>query len=151
MANPSALETLVELAKREVDSAAERLAAALAAAREAEQKLDMLLHYRSDYAKRCQGVLASGMSVAAYGNYLVFMQKLDHAIAGQREIVRDCKKRIDESHADWLACEQKKISFGTIASRARDERLRKEARRDQKLNDEHAARLALAKRKTTGI
>lgn len=150
MANPSSLETLVDLASREADSAAERLGAVLRAGEEAEQKLGMLQQYRLDYAERCQANLTAGLSAASYSNYRVFMQKLDQAIAGQQELVRECHKRIEEARAAWSASEQKKMSFGTLASRARSQALQKEARREQKLSDEHASRQAFSKRKLSG-
>lgn len=151
MANHSALNTLVNVATRESEAAAEQLGAAIRAGEEAEQKLAMLLQYRDDYADRCQSSLATGLSAAAYCNYQKFMQKLDHAISGQREIVCDAKERIEQMHAAWIASEQKRMSFGTLASRAHNETLRKEARRDQKLSDEHAARQTLQKRKTSRV
>lgn len=151
MANPSSLETLVDLASREADEAAERLGTALRVAEEAEQKLNMLQQYRIDYAERCQANLATGLSAAAYNNFRIFMQKLDHAISGQQEIVNECKRCVEEAQAAWIASEQKKMSFGTLASRAQSQALLKEARRDQKLSDEHAARQALSKRKLSGI
>lgn len=151
MANQSALNTLVEVAAREAETAAEHLGAALRAGEEAELKLNMLLQYREDYAARCQANLATGLSAAAYSNYRMFMQKLDHAIGGQQEIVREAKDRIERAHAAWVASEQKRMSFGTLANRAHHETLRKEARRDQKLSDEHAARQTLHKRKTSRV
>lgn len=151
MPSPSPLDTLLDLAAREADSAAQLLGAALRAGKEAEQKLGMLQQYRIDYAARCQASLAAGLSAAAYSNFRMFMQKLDHAISGQEEIVRECKKRIEEAQAALIASEQKKISFGTLASRAQSQARIKQARRDQKQSDEHAARQALAKRKLSGI
>lgn len=150
MANPAAINTLVELASREVDAASEQLGSALAAGEEAEQKLNMLLQYRSDYASRCQANLETGLSAAAYSNFCSFMQKLDHAINGQQEIVRESKQRIEQAYAAWVSSEQKKMSFGTLANRVQNEALRKESRRDQKLSDEHAARQALRKHKRGG-
>ncbi|HSJ80595.1 MAG TPA: flagellar FliJ family protein, partial [Thiobacillus sp.] len=46
----------------------------------------------------------------------------------------------------WQACEQKKMSFVTLAGRASKESARRELWLDQKQNDEHAARTALYKR-----
>ena len=150
MANPASIETLLELANREADEASERLGAALRAATEADDKFNMLVQYRNDYAERCQANLENGLSSSTYSNYRSFMLKLDQAISGQLEVVRSCRKRSDDAHAFLMACEQKKMSYGKLASRAHAEVQRKEARRDQKLNDEHASRL-MFKRKHSGI
>ena len=146
MANPSALDTLIDLANKETDAAAKLLGAMLHAGEEADQKLDLLMQYRDDYAARCQSNLATGISTTHFNNFQAFMQKLDHAIAGQQKVVSDAKQRIAQARSAWQACEQKKMSFVTLADRASKESARRELWLDQKQNDEHAARSALYKR-----
>lgn len=145
MASPSALNTLIDLANKEADEAAKQLGAALRASEETVQKLDLLLQYRDDYALRCQSNMASGISTTHFNNFQVFMQKLEHAIAGQQKVVSDAQHRAEQARAVWLACEQKKMSFVTLADRASKEGARRESWRDQKQNDEHAARRSLHK------
>jgi flagellar FliJ protein len=146
MATPSALNTLIELANKDTDEAAKLLGAALRAGEEAKQKLDLLMQYRDDYAARCQADLTAGISTTHFNNFQVFMQKLDYAIAGQQKVVDDAMQRVAQARAAWQACEQKKMSFVTLADRASKEDARRELWRDQKQNDEHAARRALHKR-----
>jgi len=145
MATPSALHTLIDLANKEADETAKRLGIALRAGEEAEQKLELLTQYRDDYAARCQTTLSTGISTTQLHNFQLFMQKLEHAIAGQQKVVADAKQKIAQARAVWQACEQKKMSFVTLAERANKEQLRRELWRDQKQNDEHAARRALHK------
>ena len=146
MATPSALNTLIDLAHKETDEAAKQLGVALRAGDEAAQKLDLLLQYRNDYAERCQSNLSTGISTTHFNNFQVFMQKLDHAISGQQKVVSDTQQRIAQARAAWQACEQKKMSFVTLAERANKEQARRELWRDQKQNDEHAARRSQHKR-----
>lgn len=146
MATSSALHTLIDLAHKETDEAAKRLGAALRAGDEAEQKLDLLRQYRNDYADRCQTNLAAGISTTHFNNFQLFMQKLDQAISGQQKVVDDARERIAQARALWQACEQKKMSFVTLAERANKEQSRRELWRDQKQNDEYAARRSLPKR-----
>jgi len=146
MAAPSALNTLIELANKDTDEAAKLLGAALRAGEDATQKLDLLMQYRDDYAARCQADLTTGISTTHFNNFQVFMQKLDHAIAGQQKVVSDAMHRVTQARMAWQACEQKKMSFVTLAGRASKEDARRELWRDQKQNDEHAARSALHKR-----
>ena len=94
MATPSALNTLIDLAHKESDEAAKRLAATLRASEEAGQKLELLLQYRNDYAARCEADMASGISTTQLHNFQVFMQKLDTAIAGQQKVVDDARQRV---------------------------------------------------------
>lgn len=140
MATSSVLHTLIDLANKETDEAAKQLGIALSVIEEAEQKLDLLQQYRNDYAERCQSNLASGISTTQFNNFQVFMQKLDHAISGQQKVVSDANERATQARAAWLACEQKKMSFVTLSDRANKKEVRRELWRDQKQNDEHAAR-----------
>lgn len=146
MASLSALNTLIDLANKESDEAAGQLGGALRVSEEAEQKLELLLQYRDDYANRWQTNMANGISTAQFNNFQVFMGKLDHAIAGQLKVVSDAKDRTQAMRAAWLSCEQKKLSFVTLAGRANKENARRENWRDQKQNDEHAARRVQHKR-----
>ena len=149
MAAPSALDTLIDLATKETDEAAKRLAAALRAGEEAREKLALLTQYRDDYSARCQADLAGGLSTTQLHNYQVFMQKLDYAISGQQKVVDAAQAQIAAARTSWQACQQKKMSFVTLAGRAKKEETRRELWRDQKQNDEHAARRVLVKRTPT--
>lgn len=149
MPSQSTLATLLELANQACDEAAKRLGVVLRTSEEANQKLDLLLQYRNDYALRCQSNLANGISTTHFHNFQVFMQKLDHAIAGQQKVVSDAKERTEQARAAWLSSEQKKMSFTTLADRANKEIAHRELWRDQKQNDEHAARCTQHKRNRT--
>jgi flagellar FliJ protein len=146
MANRSALDTLIELAQRGSDDAAKRLGAALRAAEETEQKLTMLLGYRDDYAGRLDQAQLAGITPMAYRNFVAFMDKLDNAIKGQREVVKHAHHKSALEKTAWQACERKRLSYRTLSERAAAEALRVENKRDQKQMDEHAARQAYYKR-----
>jgi flagellar FliJ protein len=140
MANPSALETLIELAQRDSDDAARRLGAALKAVEDAEQKLKMLLGYRDDYGTRLEQAQAAGITPQAYHNFVAFVAKLDNAINGQREVLKHAEYKSTVEKTAWQASERKRLSYRTLSERAAAEALQLENRRDQKAMDDHAAR-----------
>lgn len=146
MALPSAIDTLRELASKETDEAAMRLGRAIAAADEAAKKRVLLVQYRNEYGGRLQEKLAAGLTAMECRNFQLFLVKLDDAIAGQQQVVRDAQRRIDQERSSWQASERKRMSYGTLATRALKERQRKESRHDQKQTDEHAARRLLYER-----
>lgn len=146
MANRSALTTLIELAQRDSDEAAKRLGVALKAADETEQKLTMLLGYRDDYALKLDAAQVKGITPMAYRNFVAFMDKLDQAVRGQREVVKHAQHKSAMEKAAWQASERKRLSYRTLNERAATEALKLENKRDQKLMDEHAARQAYYKR-----
>ena len=146
MANPSALETLIELATTETEDAAKRLGLAVKAAADTESKLALLQGYRAEYAVRFQASLATGLTAMGYRNYQLFMDKLDLAVASQQNVVAEAKKRVEERRLAWQAGERKRMSYGTLANRAQQEEAARSNKRDQKAMDEHAARQHLFKR-----
>jgi len=146
MAHPSALQTLIELAQRESDAAARRLGVALQAVDEAGQKLEMLLGYRDDYARKLDEAQVSGITPFSYHNFVAFVAKLDNAIGGQREVLKHAEYRRDVEKSAWQESERKRLSYRTLTERAAQEALKVENKRDQKAMDEHAARSAHYKR-----
>jgi flagellar FliJ protein len=146
MATPSALDTLIDLATKETDEATKRLGRAVRVSEEAQQKLAILQQYRDDYAARFQDTLTAGLTALSYRNFQLFLEKIDVAIEGQENVVRSSQQRVAESRLAWQACERKRMSYNTLATRARDKELKKENKRDQKTMDEHAARMFFYKR-----
>ncbi len=146
MATQSALTTLIDLAQRATDEAAKRLGAALKAVEEGEQKLTMLLGYRDDYALRLDAAQVAGITPMAYRNFVAFMDKLDIAINGQREVIKHAQHKSAMEKTAWQASERKRLSYRTLSERAATEALRLENKLDQKQMDEHAARQAYYKR-----
>lgn len=139
----SPLDTLIDLATKDVEEAAQNLGAAIRTGEEAQQKLALLLQYRDDYAARAQSGCIAGINAMEYRNIQAFLSKLDSAITGQQEIAHSAKNRITERKVTWQECERKRMSYGTLADRAKKEKIRTELRRDQKMMDEHAARRTL--------
>lgn len=146
MAKQTALETLIELAQRETDDAAKRLGAALKAVEESEQKLQMLLGYRDDYASKLDAAQLAGITPMAYRNFVAFMDKLDNAINGQREVIKHAQHKSSMEKTAWQASERKRLSYRTLNERAAITALKLENKLDQKQMDEHAARQAYHKR-----
>ena len=146
MASSSALETLIELATSATDEAAKRLGHAIRATDKAEKKLALLQQYRDDYTARFQAKMGQGVSPMTYRNFQAFIEKLDAAIVGQQQLVQEAENGVVREKGAWQANERKRMSYDTLASRALKEEQQRDNKRDQKLNDEHAARQGQFKR-----
>jgi flagellar FliJ protein len=142
MASQSQLDTLIELARIASDEAAKRLGVALRATQETEDKLQMLHGYREDYAQRFEASMAAGMTPMAYRNFQAFLDKLDTAVKGQKEVSLQARQRSERERNNWQDSERKRMSYTTLSNRAQQQAQQVEAKRDQKLMDEHAARQA---------
>jgi flagellar FliJ protein len=146
MTNPSALDTLIELASTATDKAAKKLGFAIRASDDAAQKLALLTQYRDEYAARFQAGMVGGLTASEYRNFRQFIDKLDSAIDGQNEVVRQARKRVEAERSAWQETERKRLSYGTLATRAQQQEQLQQNKREQKETDEHAARSAYAKR-----
>lgn len=146
MATPSALETLIELATSATDEAAKRLGRAIQATDKAEKKLALLEQYRNDYTARFEVRMAQGVSPMNYRNFQAFIEKLDEAIVGQKLLVQEAENGVVREKGAWQDSERKRMSYDTLANRALKAEQTRDNKRDQKLNDEHAARQGQFKR-----
>lgn len=140
MAQLSALETLIDLAQKDSDAAARRLGAANKLVEEAEQKLEMLVGYRDEYARKLDAAQVAGITPFAYHNFVAFIGKLDNALNGQREVLKHARFKAETERKTLQESERKRLSYRTLNERAASEALKVQNKRDQKLMDDHAAR-----------
>lgn len=142
MVQPSSLKNLVDLAQKKSDSASQNLATLNVNEQNAEHKLRLLLSYRDDYYARFQKSAADGVDQIAWRNFHAFMSKLDEAIAEQRTAVTNSKNDV-RSGQGALQAEQRRLkSFGTLVQRGERAEATRSARREQREQDEHAAKLS---------
>jgi flagellar FliJ protein len=113
---------------------------------DARQKHTLLSSYRDEYVNRFQQTMANGFTPLAYRNYQNFMDKLDTAIRGQEQILRDAETRAGAERDTWRESERKRISYDALKTRAERVAEKNEAKREQKQSDEAAARKFLYKR-----
>ena len=147
MAQLSALDTLIDLAQKDSDAAAKRLGAANKLVEEAEQKLEMLVGYRDEYARKLDAAQVAGITPFAYHNFVAFIGKLDNALNGQREVLKHARFKADTERKTLQESERKRLSYRTLNERAASEALRVQNKRDQKQMDDHAARGARYKQR----
>jgi flagellar FliJ protein len=136
----SPISTMIEIAVKNSDDAAKRLGKAIKAHEETEKQLSLLSQYRKDYESRFQDNAAKGISTAQYLNFQAFISKLDGAVEGQKQVVRDAEYRIKKAREQWQESEKTRLSYNTLNNRAMTVRQKQEAKLEQKQTDELAAR-----------
>lgn len=135
------LDTLSELARERAEEATRRLGVLNTALLNARQQLDMLAEYRHDYLARLQQAMCSGMSASDCQNYQRFIGTLDDAMAQQRHVVAQSEAELEAGRIDWQQAKRKQNSFEALTARAQRARDAVEQRREQRGNDEFAARM----------
>ena len=134
------LDTLQELARKDVDEAATALATANQRLQQARDQLALLQSYRQDYLDKLSRQLAAGLDAKAYQNFQRFMRMLDQAIAGQQDVVRAAEQQAELCLAAWRESHKKQRSYEVLSERSQDKARRIESKKEQKLMDEHAMR-----------
>jgi flagellar FliJ protein len=142
MQKPHALTLLQELCQRRADISARELGMLLEQCGEAEQKLHQLVAWRSDYQNRLGHSVHGGIGGSALLNFHAFLNNLDRTIDQQSATIAGIRQRIDNVRRQWQAQRRKKGSYEIIDRRIEEDARRQDERRQQRLQDEFAARTA---------
>ena len=140
MAKPFSLQTVLELMQLRADEATRQLARLIANERDAKSKLDMLAQYRDEYATRFKQAAQSGITQREWHNYQEFLNRLDEAIAAQQQMVAVQAKNTAAGQALWQQQRKKLKAIDTLSERHYSSENVLEQKREQKTQDEYAAR-----------
>ena len=141
MASRLPLGTLIELASTSLDESARDLGESNSRRETVKQQLDMLLDYRQDYLDKLQTAMQTGLAAADCHNYQRFINTLDNAIAQQKNLLLHAEQQLSACRERWQLAKRKLSSFETLQTREQRAQASIDARREQRNNDEHSARL----------
>lgn len=142
MATSSSLKILLDLAQQRADTAAKELGRLNLQQQEAEKKLNLLLQYRHSYQVHFQAAMENGAGHVEWTNFMAFMNKLDAAIAEQRQVVLYAQKKRSVSADAFLSCQRKLKSYATLTQRQQIQEDHAQMRFEQKLQDEFSLNAA---------
>ena len=138
--------TLIDVAQRKTDSAAIKVGQLNARLSASDQKHGVLLNYRDEYRARLETAVTRGAAVADMRNFRAFLDKLDEAVKQQENEVGFWRDQIDNARSQWHGEQRSLSSFNTISARRDALETRAQARREQKQQDEFAARAVRGQR-----
>jgi flagellar FliJ protein len=141
MAKHFPIQTLIGLAKDDVDAAAQRLGRAQRERNDVQAQLDALVQYRDEYHSRFTASAQGGMPAGNMRNFQAFIDTLDAAIEQQRNLLNAATARVEAAKPDWQRQKQKLGSYEVLQARGEAAQAKTVARREQRDADEHAARI----------
>ena len=141
MTKQTALQTLIGLAQDDVDAATQRLGRVQRERSEVEAQLNSLVEYRDEYHRRFTETAQAGMAAGNVRNFQAFIDTLDAAIEQQHQLLATATARVEAAKPEWQRSKQKLGSYEVLQSRQDEVQARKDARREQRDADEHAARV----------
>ena len=137
---PFSLQTLLDLSQLRMDEAGKRLSQLLANEQEAGARVLLLQQYRAEYQERFVAAAKQGIGRDAMNNFQSFLARLDEAIAQAQALVEQSKQRTAVGQRDWMDQRVQVKAYDTLSSRHLQRENKIATRREQKLQDEHAAR-----------
>ncbi|WP_313159903.1 flagellar export protein FliJ, partial [Mixta calida] len=119
MAKPnSAMETLRDLAQKEVEDAAIRLGTMRRAQQQADEQLNMLLNYQDEYRNKLNDNMSTGIASSRWTNYHQFIQTLEKAIEQHRHQLAQCNQKVEQALDVWRNKQQRLHAWETLQARS---------------------------------
>lgn len=146
MSATSQLGMLSDLARDARDQASQLLAGERQNEHQVAAQLKSLKSYRLEYAERLQQAMRDGIDPASMHNYQQFLASLDAALQRARQALEAQQQRVQQSQHQWQHEQQRLAAFDTLITRRDADQQRQDARREQRINDELAARRLLRQR-----
>ena len=143
MAKPFPLQPLLHLAKQKNESAINNLGKLNQQQQSALAKLATLQQFRVDYQDKFQEAVKIGMSPTDLRNFQDFIYRLDQAIKQQQGVIELTTHSVNAGRTELNEAQRKMQSFDTLAQRHLDAEKTREAKIEQKLQDEYSGRFAI--------
>ncbi|MCT4702174.1 flagella biosynthesis chaperone FliJ [Enterobacteriaceae bacterium H20N1] len=145
MSQSTALDTLHDLAEKEVENAAVRLGEMRKGFQQAEEQLNMLINYQFEYSTNLNDSMSQGIASTRWQNYQQFIQTLEKAIDQHRQQLNAWTNKVNQALNFWQEKQKRLQAWQTLRERKAAETLLAENRLDQKQMDEYAQRATLRK------
>ncbi len=145
MTKPFSLQSLVDLAQHQNESATNKLGQLNRQQQSAQSKLEMLQQYRKDYQARLQASTQNGINPAELRNFQEFINNLDQAINQQLKLVTQSQVSTKAGRGEFNTAQRKLKSLDVLQQRHIETQKIAAAKSEQTALDEHTGRSATYK------
>ncbi len=136
MKQSTKLQPIANIRKQQEHNAGRLHGEALQEREQKKKQLDELMNYRDEYIKGFESVGKSGLSAIQAQEYRLFINRLDEAIAQQRQFVENEQNKCEASQQEWLHKRSKsKIINKVVENRQQLEHLQKEQAEQKELEN----------------
>jgi flagellar FliJ protein len=141
MADPFRLQPLLDLTDHRLEAATLELQRLRARLEQEQARHAQLQGFDAEYRAGLQSALRAGLEADRLRDYRAFLDKLSRALAAQAEEVARSRRIWEEGLARWQELKQRQQALTVLKGRHTAEQARREARVEQKQQDEFARRL----------
>ncbi len=103
-------------------------------------QIEHLTHYRQEYLEKFSTLGDAGMNIHQLQEFRAFVQKLDAAIAGQKQSLQAVEDELLKKRKIWLQANQKTQSLQKVQDTALRAEQAQVEKQEQKEQDERASR-----------
>lgn len=140
MVKQTQLEMLIEFQEDKVEKALAAVAERQQALNQANEQMNVLLSYRTEYEQRFVTQTQTGIQAAQLHNFQAFITKLHHAIDQQTQVIKTFEAQLAEKQQLWLSEKNQLKAYEKLREREILLQQKKENKREQKLSDEFGTR-----------
>lgn len=135
------MRSIEHLSQREAQDLAGQMERQVEAVRSAEVRLGELTEYLNGYvAERAEKSQSGGVSAMQLTESHLFLERLKEAVSLQERVVEQARSALEAARARWIAQRLRTTALGSAVHRFEAEESREVAQREQRLQDEIAAR-----------
>lgn len=135
------LHTLIEQASEKADAMAKTMAKTRQKLVNGQDKLAMLQTYHEECQNGMHSKASTGMTGQQLRNQTAFVGKIAEAIAQQNREVEFLNATLTHQNTQWQEALAEQRKFEALVEREKLKQAKLENKRDQKMNDEFAARI----------
>ncbi|MDR2877620.1 MAG: flagellar export protein FliJ, partial [Chromatiales bacterium] len=117
MVRSERMQTVAGLAKDHEDRAAQALAELRRQYEGSELRLEELQKFQGEYQQRMETLGREGMSIQQLNQHRRFNERLGGAVAQQRRVVEEMKRRIEQQMRSWSEASAKRHALDETVSR----------------------------------
>lgn len=137
----NALQILVDQAAERADKTAQALAKTRQKLAQSQEKMNMLETYRNECQNNIHTQSVAGITGMQLQNQLAYVNKIGLATQQQSAEVAFLSATVQKQLIEWQSCLAEQKKYQALIEREKLKQAQKEAKRDQKMNDEFAARI----------
>jgi flagellar export protein FliJ len=142
----SALEQLLESARKARDEAGRQLADERMGQQQLLTHIELLSTYRLEYSLQLQQAMQNGMPLTALRDFQAFLASLDQALAQGQHSLSVKEDRLQKAQMHWRLAQQRLDTFTALQKRQQQAVAKAEGRREQRGNDELSSQFAARER-----
>ena len=135
------LQILIEQASEKAEQLARNMANTQQKLAQGQDKLNMLQSYREECESGMHNKASGGMTGQQLRNQLAFVGKIAQAVAQQTREIEFLNTTLAHQRTQWQEALAEQRKYEALVAREKLKQAKLENKRDQKMNDEFAARI----------